>query len=141
MLQPYLTRSYLYFTYNHDHHVCHCGSATLTTAHVLRCVSFKINVLVFAFQPRSQSTTRTSYYDCITHVNGNTNKTVYLVSIEIFSHHEIEMCQILMGCLNQYEMFTEIQGEADHILNVQVLCIFAEHFAQCFVCIIGLRDM
>ena len=38
-------------------------------------------------------------------------------------------------------MFTEIRGEADHILNVQVLYDFAEYFAQCFVCLIDLRCM
>ena len=52
------------------------------------------------------------------------------MSIGLCSDHEIEMCQILMEFLNQYEMFMEIQGEADHILNIQVLCILAEHFVH-----------
>ena len=85
MFQPYTIRTHLYFRFSLDHHVCHCGSTTLTTAHLLRCVSVTTTAHVVVFQSHSQCTTSTSYYDCFTHVNGNTNKAVYPVSIEIYN--------------------------------------------------------
>ena len=113
MFQPYTTRTHFCISHTVTTTMNHCDSATPTTVHVLRCVPVTTIVRVFVFELCSQCTS-TSYYGCVTHVHGNTNKTVYLVSIEIFSDHEIEMCQILTGCLNQNEMFTEIRGEADH---------------------------